>query len=194
MSLAAISVKRYVFAAMLNLLIVLFGIVAYDRIGVERLPNIDLAKVSVLTRLDGANPEVVDASITNVIEGAISSVPGIDQLVSTTSAGQSVVTPTFQLGKDIDVAFNEVQAKISQIQRLLPEDADVPVVSKTETGSFPSFWVSISGDRTIQQLNQYIRTVVKKRLETVDGVGEVIIGGVSVQRERERALRQVLRR
>jgi len=184
MSLAAISVKRYVFAAMLNLLIVLFGIVAYDRIGVERLPNIDLAKVSVLTRLAGANPEVVDASITNVIEGAISSVPGIDQLVSTTSAGQSVVTPTFQLGKDIDVAFNEVQSKVSQIQRLLPEDADVPVVSKSETGSFPSFWVSISGDRTIQQLNQYIRTVVKKRLETVDGVGEIIIGG-----ERTRTIR-----
>ncbi|MBT8444666.1 MAG: efflux RND transporter permease subunit, partial [Gammaproteobacteria bacterium] len=111
-------------------------------------------------------------------------VPGIDQLVSTTSAGQSIVTPTFQLGKDIDVAFNEVQSKVSQIQRLLPEDADVPVISKTETGSFPSFWVSIYGDRTIQQLNQYIRTVVKKRLETVDGVGEVIIGG-----ERTRTIR-----
>ena len=137
MSLAAVSVRRYVFAAMLNLLIVLFGIVAYDRIGVERLPNIDLAKVSVLTRLDGANPEVVDASVTNVIEGAISSVPGIDQLVSTTSAGQSIVTPTFQLGKDIDVAFNEVQSKVSQILRLLPEDAEVPVITKTETGSFP---------------------------------------------------------
>jgi HAE1 family hydrophobic/amphiphilic exporter-1 len=183
-SLAAISVTRYVFAAMLNVLIVLFGIVAYDRIGVERLPNIDLANVSVTTRLDGANPEVVDASITNVIEGAISSVPGIDQLVSTTSAGQSIVTPTFKLGKDIDVAFNEVQSKVSQILRLLPEDAEVPVISKTETGSFPSFWVSISGDRTVQQLNQYIRTVVKKRLETVDGVGEVIIGG-----ERTRTIR-----
>ncbi|MGI9330144.1 MAG: efflux RND transporter permease subunit [Gammaproteobacteria bacterium] len=184
MSLASLSVKRYVFAAMLNALIVLFGVVAYDRIGVERLPNIDLAKISVLTRLDGANPEVVDASITNVIEGAISSVSGIDQLVSTTSAGQSVVTPTFKLGKDINVAFNEVQAKVSQIQRLLPEDADVPVISKSETGAFPSFWVSISGDRTIQQLNQFIRTVVKKRLETVDGVGEVIIGG-----ERTRTIR-----
>ncbi|MDJ0926972.1 MAG: efflux RND transporter permease subunit, partial [Gammaproteobacteria bacterium] len=184
MSLAAVSVRRYVFAAMLNALIVLFGIVAYDRIGVERLPNIDLAKISVLTRLEGANPEVVDASITNVIEGAISSVPGIDELVSTTSAGQSIVTPSFQLGKDIDVAFNEVQAKVSQIQRLLPEDAEVPVISKSETGSFPAFWVSFWGDRTIQQLNQFVRTVVKKRLETIDGVGEVIIGG-----ERERTIR-----
>ena len=67
MSLAGISVKRYVFAAMLNLLIVLFGIVAYDRIGVERLPNIDLAKVSVLTRLDGANPEVIAFDVERVV-------------------------------------------------------------------------------------------------------------------------------
>ena len=184
MSLASISVRRYVFAAMLNALIVLFGVVAYDRIGVERLPNIDLARISVQTVLEGANPEIVDSSVTNVIEGAISSVSGIDQLVSTTSAGQSTVTPTFQLGKDIDVAFNEVQSKVSQVQRTLPEDAQVPIISKSETGAFPSFWVSIYGDRTIQQLNQFIRTVVKKRLETVDGVGEVIIGG-----ERERTIR-----
>ena len=184
MSLAAVSVRRYVFAAMLNALIVLMGLVAYDRIGVERLPNIDLAKISVQTFLEGANPEIVDTGITNVIEGAISSVSGVDQLVSTTSAGQSTVTPTFQLGKDIDVAFNEVQAKVSRIARNLPEDADPPIIDKTETGAFPSFWVSIYGDRTIQQLNQYIRTVIKKRIETVDGVGEVVIGG-----DRERTIR-----
>jgi HAE1 family hydrophobic/amphiphilic exporter-1 len=184
MSLAAVSVRRYVFAAMLNALIVLMGLVAYDRIGVERLPNIDLAKISVQTFLEGANPEIVDTGITNVIEGAISSVSGVDQLVSTTSAGQSTVTPTFQLGKDIDVAFNEVQAKVSRIQRNLPEDADPPIIDKTETGAFPSFWVSIYGDRTVQQLNQYIRTVIKKRIETVDGVGEVVIGG-----DRERTIR-----
>ncbi len=184
MSLASVSVRRYVFAAMLNAVIVLFGVVAYQRIGIERLPNIDLASVSVLTRLQGASPEVVDASVTNVIEGAISSISGIDQLVSTTSSGQSVVTPTFKLDKDIDVAFNEVQAKVSQVLGLLPEDADVPIISKSETGAFPSFWVSIYGNRTIQQLNQYIRTVVKKRLETVDGVGQIVIGG-----ERTRTIR-----
>ncbi len=184
MSLARISVQRYVFAAMLNALIVLLGLVAYDRIGIERLPNIDLAKITVQTLLDGANPEIVDTSVTNIIEGAISSVSGVDQLESITSAGQSSVTPTFQLGKDIDVAFNEVQSKVSQVQRDLPEDVELPIISKSETGAFPSFWVSIYGNRTIQQLNQFIRTVVKKRLETVDGVGQVIIGG-----ERERTIR-----
>lgn len=184
MSLASVSVKRYVFAAMLNAVIVLFGIVAYSRLGIERLPNIDLARISVFTRLEGANPEIVDSSVTNVIEGAISSIPGIDQLVSTTASGSSLVVSSFQIKKDINVAFNEVQAKVSQALGQLPDEADVPIISKSDTGSFPSFWLTISGDRTVQQLNQYARTVVKKRLETIDGVGEVIIGG-----ERQRTVR-----
>jgi HAE1 family hydrophobic/amphiphilic exporter-1 len=183
-SLASVSVHRYVFAAMLNAVIVLFGLVAWQRIGIERLPNIDFATVTVATRLEGANPDIVDASVTNVIEGAISSLPGLDKLVSTSAAGLSTITPTFQLEKDINVAFNEVQAKVSQIAGQLPEEADPPIISKAETSAFPVFWAALTGNRTIQQLNQYARTVVRKQLETVDGVGEVIIGG-----ERTRTIR-----
>jgi len=177
MSLASVSVKRYVFAAMLNLAIVLFGVVAYQEIGVERVPNIDFAKIQITTRLLGANPEIIDASITNVIEGAVASIPAMDNLISTSSPGQSVITPSFDLGKDIDVAFNEAQAKVSEILRLLPDQADPPIITKTETSSFPVFWLTIIGNRTLQQLNQYARSV-KKKLETVDGVGSIIIGGL----------------
>jgi HAE1 family hydrophobic/amphiphilic exporter-1 len=184
MSFASISVKRYVFAAMLNAAIVLFGVVAYQDIGIERVPNIDFARIQVWTRLPGANPEVVDTSITNVIEGAVSSIPAMDHLVSTSSPGQSVITPSFELQKDIDIAFNEVQAKVSQVLTQLPEQAETPVISKTETSSFPVFWVALTGNRTLQQLMQYSRTVVKKRLETIDGVGAVVIGG-----ERTRTIR-----
>ncbi len=184
MSLTSVSVHRYVFAAMLNAVIVLFGFVAWQRIGIERLPNIDFATISVTTRLEGANPDIVDASITNVLEGAISSLPGLEKLVSTSAAGISTITPAFQIEKDIDVAFNEVQAKVSQIVGQLPDDADAPIISKAESSSFPVFWVSLTGNRTIQQLNQYARNVVRRQLETVDGVGEVIIGG-----ERQRTIR-----
>ncbi len=177
MSLASISVNRSVFAAMLNLVIVLFGIVAYQDIGVERVPNIDFAKIQVTTRLLGANPEIIDASITNVIEGAVASIPAMDSLVSTSSPGQSVITPSFDLSKDIDIAFNEVQAKVSEILPKLPAQADPPIITKTETSSFPVFWLTIIGNRTLQQLNQYAR-VVKKQLETVDGVGSVTVGGL----------------
>ncbi len=184
MSLASVSVRRYVFAAMLNAVIVLFGIVAYLQIGVEHVPNIDFGSVTVTTRMEGANPDVIDASITNIVEGAVSSIPGMDHLRSRSQPGVSQITAAFNLDKDIDVAFNEVQAKVSQVVRLLPEQADAPVITKTDTSSFPVFWVTLTGNRTTQQLNQYARTVVKKVLETIDGVGDVQIGG-----ERQRTIR-----
>ncbi|SVB03440.1 uncharacterized protein METZ01_LOCUS156294, partial [marine metagenome] len=184
MNVASISVRRYVFAAMLNAAIVLFGIVAYLQIGIEHVPNIDFGSVTVTTRMEGANPDVVDASITNIVEGAVSSIPGMDHLRSRSQPGVSEITAAFNLDKDIDVAFNEVQAKVSQVLRLLPDEADAPVITKTDTSSFPVFWVTLTGNRTSQQLNQYGRTVVKKVLETIDGVGDVQIGG-----ERERTIR-----
>jgi len=140
--------------------------------------------ISVTTILAGANPEIVDASITNLIETAVNAVPGIEHVQSDSSPGASVVRITFQLTKDIDVAFNEVQAKVNQVLRDLPDDADPPVVAKVEFGAIPIMWIALQGDRTVQQLNQYARIVIKKRLENIDGVGEVRIGG-----RRERTIR-----
>ncbi len=177
MTLPELSIKRHVFAFMLNAVLILFGLIAYQRIGVDKLPYIEFPVVSVTTTQRGANPEVIDASITNLVETAINSVPGIEHIQSTSSPGVSVVTITFNLDKRIDVAFNEVQAKVNQILRRMPKDADPPVVAKVETNTQPIFWTALQGDRTQQQLNQYAINVIKKRLETIDGVGEIRIGG-----------------
>ncbi len=177
MTLPELSIKRHVFAFMLNAVLILFGLIAYQRIGVDKLPYIEFPVVSVTTTQRGANPEVIDASITNLVETAINSVPGIEHIQSTSSPGVSVVTITFNLDKRIDVAFNEVQAKVNQILRRMPKDADPPVVAKVETNTQPIFWTALQGDRTQQQLNQYAVNVIKKRLETIDGVGEIRIGG-----------------
>jgi len=177
MSLPELSIRRHVFAFMLNAVLILFGVIAYDRIGVDKLPYIEFPVVSVTTTQRGANPEVIDASITNLVETAVNSVPGIEHIQSTSSPGTSTVSITFDLAKPIDVAFQEVQAKVNQVLRRLPDDADPPVVAKVETNSSPIFWMALQGDRTQQQLNQYAMNVIKKRLETVDGVGEVRIGG-----------------
>lgn len=179
-----IATRRHVFTWMVNLLIALAGWVAYERIGVDRYPYFDFPMISVTTFMPGANPEVIDASITQVIESAAGSVAGIEHIQSNSFPGVSVVRILFALTKDIDVAFNEVQAKINQVLRELPEDADTPVVSKVEFGAVPILWVTLYGDRTLQQLNQYARTVIKKRLENIEGVGEVRFGG-----RRERAIR-----
>jgi len=177
MTLPELSIRRHVFAYMVNAVLILFGLIAYTRMGVDKLPYVEYPVVSVTTNQRGANPEVVDASVTNLIETAVNSVPGIEHIVSTSSPGVSVVAITFNLDKRIDVAFNEVQAKVNQVVRRLPRDADPPVVAKVETNTQPILWTALQGDRTQQQLNQYAINVIKKRLETIDGVGEIRIGG-----------------
>ncbi len=177
MTLPELSIKRHVLAFMLSAVLVLFGYISYQRIGMDRFPYIEFPIVSISTTLKGANPDIVDSSITNVLETSINSVPGIEHIQSTSSPGVSVINITFNLDKKVDVAFNEVQAKVNQVLRRLPKDADPPVVAKVETNAMPIMWLALRGDRTQQQLNQHAVNVIKKRLETIDGVGEVRLGG-----------------
>ncbi len=177
MTLPELSVKRHVLAWMLNAVLVLFGVISFTRIGMDRLPYIEFPVVSVTTTLKGANPDIVDASVTNLIESSVNSVPGIEHIQSTSSPGVSVINITFGLEKNVDIAFNEVQSKVNQVLRRLPKDVDPPIVAKVETNAAPMFWMALQGDRTQQQLNQYALNVVKKKLETIDGVGEVRLGG-----------------
>ena len=177
MTLPELSIKRHVLAWMMSAVLVLVGIIGYQRVGLDRYPFIEFPVISITTTLKGANPDIVDSSITNVIESAVNSVPGIEHVQSTSSPGVSTVNITFALEKKVDVAFNEVQSKVNQVLRRLPKDVDPPVVAKVETNAQPIMWLALQGDRTQQQLNQYAINVLKKRLETIDGVGEVRLGG-----------------
>ncbi|MFA6013478.1 MAG: efflux RND transporter permease subunit [Gallionellaceae bacterium] len=177
MNLPELSIKRHVFAFMLSAVIMLVGLISYQRVGLDQFPKVDFPVIAITTTLKGANPENMDMSVTNVIENTINSVPGIQHVQSSSSPGVSVVVITFALEKSIDVAFNEIQAKISQAIRRLPTDADPPVVAKMDTGSMPVMWLALQGDRTQQQLNEYATNIIKKKLENVDGVGEIRLGG-----------------
>jgi hydrophobic/amphiphilic exporter-1 (mainly G- bacteria), HAE1 family len=177
MTLPELSIKRHVLAWMLSGVIILFGLIAYQRIGIDRIPSIDFPVIMVNTVLRGADPDVVDASVTSIIESAINTTPGIEHIQSASSPGVSSINITFSLGKDIDVAYNEVQAKVNQILRRLPADTDPPTVFKVDTNAAPVIWLSLTGDRTIQQLNLYANNILKKKFETINGVGEVQLGG-----------------
>jgi len=177
MTLPELSIKRHVLAWMLSGVIVLFGIISYQRIGVDRIPSIDFPIIMVNTTLRGANPDVIDTSITSVIESAINTTPGIEHIQSSSSPGVSSISITFALDKDIDVAYNEVQSKVSQILRRLPAETDPPTIQKVDTNASAVIWLALSGDRTIQQLNLYANNVLKKKFETINGVGEVTLGG-----------------
>ena len=177
MTLPELSIRRHVLAWMLSGVIVLFGIISYQRIGVDRIPAIDFPVIMVTTTLRGANPDVVDTSITSVIESAINTTSGIEHIQSSSSPGVSSISITFNLDKNIDVAYNEVQSKVNQVLRRLPDDTDPPIVQKVDTNASAVIWLALSGDRTIQQLNLYANNILKKKFETIDGVGEVSIGG-----------------
>ncbi|HBD12961.1 MAG TPA: AcrB/AcrD/AcrF family protein [Porticoccaceae bacterium] len=184
MNLPTLSINRYVMTTMLSAVLILFGYIGYTRVGIDRYPTAEFPLVAVKTNMIGANPDVIDASITNIIETAVNAVPGIEHISSTSSPGNSTVVINFDLDKDIDVAFDEIQAKVNQVINLLPEDADPPVVAKLEFGAAPIMWLALEGDRTLQQLNSYAINVIKKNLETINGVGEIRIGG-----RRERTIR-----
>ncbi|MBC7756907.1 MAG: efflux RND transporter permease subunit [Bdellovibrio sp.] len=187
MTLPELSIKRHVLAWMLSGVIILFGLIAYQRIGVDRVPSIDFPVIMINTTLRGANPDVVDTSITSVIESAINTTPGIDHIQSASSPGVSSISITFALGKNIDVAYNEVQSKVNQVLKRLPTDTDPPTVQKVDTNASPVIWLALSGDRTIQQLNLYANNILKKKFETIQGVGEVQLGG-----RRDRVIRVIV--
>lgn len=176
MSFAEISVRRHVLAVMLSAVILLFGGIALREIGVDRMPDVDMPVISVSTSYSGADAQVVDSSITEPIERGVNAVPGIRNIRSLSVSGASVVTITFELGKDIDVAFNEVQARVSRLSTL-PEDAGNPIIEKVNSAAQPILWLSLTGDWTLRDLDTYARQVIRPQIQNVTGVGEVQYGG-----------------
>lgn len=177
MTISEFSIRRHVMAVMMSAVMVLFGIIGYQDIGNDRVPNVDFPIVSVSTSLSGADPDTVDASVTHFIERAVNTVPGIDNITSISSAGSSVVNITFNLGKDIDVAFSEVQTRVSAQLGNLPNDADAPIINKVEADAQPVMWLVVQGDRTLQQLSEIARNMVRPQLEQIPGVGAIRLGG-----------------
>ncbi|MGA9031231.1 MAG: efflux RND transporter permease subunit [Sulfuricaulis sp.] len=177
MTLPEFSIKRHVFTLMVSLVLVLFGIIGFMRLGLDRFPKIDFPAVTVTTTMKGADPDIVDKNITDIIEEACSQVPGVKSIMSSSALGASVVGVEFDLDKNLDVAYQEVKSKVDAVVKRLPDDSDPPVVRKVEVGASAVIWLALQGDRTVQQLNTYAEEIIKPRLETISGVGDVLIGG-----------------
>ncbi len=176
-TLARICVQRPVFATVLSLTLVVVGLVAYSGLGVDRLPKIDFPRVSVSVSLPGASPQEIESDVTDKIERRVNTVSGIEILTSTSSDGQCVVSMQFELSKDVDVAAEEVRAKVALARRQLPPDVLEPVVSKFDIGSTPVVSFAVSSPGSIRDTYEYVDKVVRRRLESVSGVGEVQVYG-----------------
>ncbi len=178
MTLSELSIKRHVLAFMFGFVFIIVGLLAYKNIGIDKYPDVDFPIIVVNTTMNGANPDVIDASITSIIEEKVNSISGIDYIKSTSATGVSTVMINFLLEKDVEVAFNEVKAKVDQALRELPQDANAPIVTKVDSTSSAIMWITLTGDRTLPQLNNYAKSTLKKKLETISGVGEVKMGGL----------------
>ncbi len=178
MILSDVSIRRPVFATVLSLLIVVFGLAALKGLPVREYPDIDPPVVSVSTDYTGAAAEVVDTQITQVIEGAISGIEGIRSIESSSSQGESRTTIEFSTSRDVDIAANDVRDAVSRVAGQLPDEADAPVVRKSDSDARPMMWVTLRSDVwDSAELTDYADRVLSDRLSVLDGVADVRIGG-----------------
>jgi HAE1 family hydrophobic/amphiphilic exporter-1 len=178
MILSDTAIKRPVFTTMVIGAIVVFGAISFRDIGIDLFPRVEFPVITVISVLPGADPETVETTVTDPIEEAVSTISGIKHLRSTSTDGVSQVVVEFVLEKDIDVAYQEVQAKLGTVRSQLPDDLEDPVVEKFDIDSAPIMAVVVSGDMPIRDLTYLSRKLIKERLQRLRNVGQVmLIGG-----------------
>ena len=178
MFLSDISVKRPVFATVLNLLLVIFGVVAFLALPLREYPNIEPPVVSINTNYPGANAEIMEREVTQRIERGISGIDGIRFIDSRSRNGNSRVTIEFEAGRDIDSAANDVRERVQRIMRRLPDQVDPPEISKAGADEDTVVWYNLRSEvMTSEQLTDYARRFMLERLAIVDGVARVNLGG-----------------
>jgi HAE1 family hydrophobic/amphiphilic exporter-1 len=177
MFLSDTSVKRPVVATIITLALVLFGILGYQKIGIEIFPKVDLPVVTITTTLLGAAPEVMDTSVTDPIEEQVNTIEGVKHITSSSGYGFSQVIVEFELFRDIDTAVQDVRAKVDLAKRRLPADIDPPIIAKVDINANPILWLSMKGNLPQQELGMLADEVLRPQLESIKGVGTINLEG-----------------
>jgi len=176
--LAEICVKRPVFATMLIMTLVVLGIFSYNRLVIERFPRVEFPTIVISTIMPGAGPEEVETEISDKIEESVNTISGIEELRSTSSEGVSLVVISFELERDLDSAAQDVRDKLNTALPLLPKSVEQPVVQKFDPDASPIMTVSLASGRSIREATEYADKVLRRQIESINGVGQVqIIGG-----------------
>jgi multidrug efflux pump len=178
MKLSDLSIRRPVLASMASLALVLFGALGYTRLAVREFPDVDPPIVSVSTVLPGANPQVVESAVTDILEEELSTVEGLRTLTSSSGEGFSNIVLEFNLSRDVEAAAQDVRDKVARVRERLPEDVEEPVVAKQDADAQPFYWLALSGENyDLLQLSDIGDRLVKSRLQTLAGVGQARIFG-----------------
>jgi len=178
MKLSLTSIRRPVLATVMSLAILLFGIIAFSRLPVREYPDIDPPIISVVSLYRGANPNVVETEITNILEEQFATLEGVKTMTSSSREQGSVITIEFELSRDVDEAANEVRDRVARIRGRLPREVDDPIVSKVDANAQPIVWLALfSSEHSGLELTDVADRVLKERIQRLAGVGSVIIGG-----------------
>lgn len=178
MKLSDTAIRRPVLAAMMSLALVLFGGIGYFRLPVREFPDVDAPIVSVRTVLRGANPRVMESTVTDILEEELSTIPGLRTLTSSSAEQVSNITLEFTLDRDIEASAQDVRDKVSRVRGRLPQEIEEPVVTKQDADAQPFFWLALSGDNyDLLQLSDIGDRIVKARLQTLPGVGRAQVFG-----------------
>lgn len=178
MVLSDISVKRPVFASVISLILVIFGVIAFDRLSLREYPDIDAPIVSIDTRYAGASASIVETRITQIIEDRIAGVEGIRFINSSSTDGRSRISIEFGIDQDIDAAANDIRDRISGVLDNLPEEADPPEVEKADSNDDVIIWLNLaSTDMTVPEISDYAERYLVDRFSALDGVARVRVGG-----------------
>jgi multidrug efflux pump len=185
MRLPELCIRRPVFATVINLVILLIGIIAYQRLTVREYPDIDEPVVSVSTTFRGASAEIMELQVTQELEESLSGIEGIDFIKSASRAESSRISITFRPSRDIDSAAADVRDRVSRARGKLPDDVEEPVIAKVEADAQPIIWMAFTSDvDSSLQISDYVDRFVKNKLQTLTGISEVRIFG-----ERKPAMR-----
>lgn len=179
MDIAELSVKRPVLATVMSIIIVLFGLIGFNYLGVREFPSIDPPVITVRTSYTGANADVIQSQITEPLEKAINGIDGIRTLSSSSNQGSSIITVEFNLSANLEAAANDVRDKVSQAVKQLPQDIDAPpVVSKADANSDAIISMTLKSDtRSLLEVSDYAENVLSQNLQTISGVSGVQIWG-----------------
>jgi len=178
LKLSHFSIKRPVFATVMSLAIVLFGVISFTRLPVREYPDIDPPIISVVTFYRGASPSVVETEITNVLEEQFATLSGVKTLSSSSREQGSVINIEFELNVDVDEAANDVRDRVSRIRGQLPREVDDPVIAKVDADAQAIMWLALSSDRHGGlELSDVADRILKERIQRLSGVGSVILGG-----------------
>ena len=177
MHISELCIRRPIFTWVLVSAPVVLGLASYFRLGVDLFPKIDFPVLTINANLPGASAKEMETTVTKLIEEAVNSVSGVDELRSTSREGMCLITAQFVLEKNSDIAAQEIRDKVAAITKLLPQGMDPPVVNRFDLDAMPIMTIAVSGRRDVREVTEIAKHQIQEQLQTLSGVGSVFMSG-----------------